>query len=209
MTCKQAACVLWRFFVHNYFHIWFFFCFRCSTMFVGSWKRTETPSGMTSCLFSRTAGTNAVLYVLCWTHTQTQSHLHIHLFCSTPLAGSTSSMTCLSMLVAETETKPWKWALHDESPPSALSSGWDWSFWWCWSGSVSVLIVVSSNGHSVLLHIIMALLRASGTKAVCTKWQRGGWNNVAPEGEAEWSQYLIFWERWSECVVVVGLQYRA
>lgn len=47
------------------------FCFRCSTMFVGSWKKTETLSGMTSCLFSKTAGTKAVFYVPCWTHTHT------------------------------------------------------------------------------------------------------------------------------------------
>ena len=43
-------------------------------------------------------------------------------------AGSTSSTTSSSASAAGTETRPWRWARPDASPPSALSSGWGWSF---------------------------------------------------------------------------------
>lgn len=51
-------------------------------MFVGSWKRTETLSGTTSCLSSKTAGTNVTFRAFCSQRARARSQARRHLFCS-------------------------------------------------------------------------------------------------------------------------------
>lgn len=43
-------------------------CIRCFMMCVGSFRRTETPSEMTSCSFLKTAGEHIALSPACWSH---------------------------------------------------------------------------------------------------------------------------------------------
>lgn len=160
MTCKLAAClcsVSFFFFFYLSVHLWF-----VAVSFLGAvwrlWDPGKEPRHFQGWhpVYSQRQQVQMQYSKFRAEHTHWHMHSPSHLLCSTPLAGLISSMTCLSMLVAEAETRPWKWALHDVSPPSALSSGWVRSFWPCPSASIFALIIVSSNKHLVLPRIIMA-----------------------------------------------------
>ena len=110
---------LYGFYGFALIYFWFPLWFRCFMTCVGSWKRTETPSGTTSCLYSKTAGTeySHSLSYWCWMHKLVIQFKHKcfdnHQLCSV----CPQARLHLRSLWACRQQK-WRWDLKDGHSPT-------------------------------------------------------------------------------------------